>query len=1108
MFLRSLTLSGFKSFADTTTLAFEPGVTVVVGPNGSGKSNVVDAIAWVLGAQGPRTLRGQRMDDVVFAGTDRRTALGRALVTLVIDNESQTLPTQTAEVAITRTLFRSGESEYALNGTPCRLLDLQELLNDAGVGRQQHIIVAQGQITGVLAARPEERRALIEEAAGVLKFRRRKERAERRLEGTEANVTRLVDLQRELRRQLRPLERQATAARRHREISAELAGLQLYNAGRRLAAHHQAQSASDARRVDFAAQQDAVASSIADIDRAIDDAQSQLAELTAEPADRLSRVASLSERARGLIGQTYERMRSVERERNALLDSDVVVTLTDEHARVTAELASLDAAGVSAAASVELAVGAKSGVGDAGEVDEAAASAATEAHREAEARLETAAATLSRADEQQRNAAEELQHWIGRFEALASAVAAARTDSGIAVLDGVAGVVGVLDDLVTIDDGWEAAAEAAADGALSAVVVRDDSAASAALAALADGETNGSVISLAKLGGARDPSRRNGKPPSPAEPAGEAVVRAAREPGASEHGAQQRATAGAGSAVSHLASWTEPAGEFVRPHVQVVPDAPQEHRAELEALLDAVVGAAICVPGDWSSAYDRAMAARDAGVMGAAVDAVFVTASGDRFGPHRWRIGSTGPAAATAALDVARARIDELTHRQQAAAAAWTSARRAHHAALEASREAQRTAENLRRRAATAAAQQAARHQAFEDRAAAQEQRRSVLSERLGTIARRLKGHESSRAAASARLERAEAIVSGLDRLALLLSERRQRLDAEAKRLRSRNEARIELVRQLTERLDALRRERDADLSRQEHLRTELAALDVADAERRTKRDALVEMLRTEFSADPAAALAAPPPPLPDGVTAIAHERTLRADLNRLGPVNPLALSEYEAASERFEFVATQLADVRNSRRELHKVIRAIDAEIVATFAAAFEDVARNFAELFGTLFPGGTGKLSLTDPQELLTSGVELDVRPAGKHIGRLSLLSGGERSLVALAYLFAVFRSRPSPFYVLDEVEAALDDVNLQRFLDLVAEFRRESQLIIVSHQRRTMESADVLYGVSMPPGGSSMVVSERPSHAAALVAADGPLGFDESSSELLGEPATTPG
>ncbi|WP_419864136.1 chromosome segregation SMC family protein [Candidatus Poriferisodalis sp.] len=1050
MFLRSLTLSGFKSFADRATLTFEPGVTVVVGPNGSGKSNVVDAIAWVLGAQGPRALRGQRMDDVVFAGTESRTALGRAQVTLVVDNESRMLPTQTAEVAITRTLFRSGESEYALNGTPCRLLDLQELLNDAGVGRQQHIIVAQGQITQVLAARPEERRALIEEAAGVLKFRRRKERAERRLEGTEANVTRLVDLQRELRRQLRPLERQATAARRHQEISAELAELQLYNAGRELAAHQGAQSASDARRAELAAQQEAAAASISDIDGAIDGAQSQLAQLTAEPADRLPRVVSLSERARGLIGQTYERMRSVERERNALLDSDVVVTLTDEHARVSAELAEIDAAPAQAALSGE-----PPDEADSESYDDAAADAAEEARDEAEARLVAAAAVLSQADEHQRSAAEELQHWIGRFEALASAVAAARTDSGIAALDGVAGVVGVLGDLVTIDDGWEAAAEAAADGALSALVVRDDSAAAAALAALADGDMNGSVISLDQLPSAHEPNRQAAD------------------------------------------------GEFVRPHVRAAADAPDWCRNELARLLDAVVGAAICVPGDWSSAYDRALAERDA---------VFVTASGDRFGPRRWRIGSSGPAAATAALDHARGRIDTLTRDHRQAAAAWASAQQAHGAALDAFQQAQSTAETLRRSVATAAARQAAQAQAAHDRATAQQQRRSALAERLQAISQRLAGHESSHADASVRLDRADVIVAGLDRLALLLSQHRQRLDAEARHLGSRHEARTELVRQLTERLDALRHERDAAAARQEQLRTELAALDVADAERRTKRDALISALRADFHADPATALAASPPALPDGVTAAAHERALRADLNRLGPVNPLALSEYEEASERFEFVATQLADVRNSRRELHKVIRAIDAEIVATFADAFEDVARNFAELFSTLFPGGTGRLSLTDPEELLTCGVELDVRPAGKRIGRLSLLSGGERSLVALAYLFAVFRSRPSPFYVLDEVEAALDDVNLQRFLDLVAEFRRESQLIIVSHQRRTMESADVLYGVSMPPGGSSVVVSERPSQAAALIAAGGSPGPEEPlaeqpPSEHSREPATAP-
>ena len=1050
MFLRSLTLSGFKSFAETTTLTFEPGVTVVVGPNGSGKSNVVDAIAWVLGAQGPRTLRGQRMDDVVFAGTDRRVALGRAQVTLVIDNESQTLPTQTAEVAITRTLYRSGESEYALNGTPCRLLDLQELLNDAGVGRQQHIIVAQGQITGVLAAQPSERRALIEEAAGVLKFRRRKERAERRLESTEANVTRLADLQRELRRQLRPLERQAEAARRHAEISSELADLQLYNAGRELAGYQQSQAVADARRAEMQAEQGGAATSLAETGAAIEAAQGQLAELTSEPTDRLSRVASLSERARGLIGQTYERMRSVERERDALLDSDVVATLTDEHTRLSEEIAELDAAQSGGGEPA-----ARSGSGEVPDrkVDEAARheeelDEASAAASEAQARLDEAAAAVREADEDQQAVVEELQRWIGRSEALNSAISSARDDSGVEALGGVPGVLGVLSDLLAIEEGFEAAAEAAAHGALSAVVVRDDGAASEALGALDAAGLAGSVISLSAAG----------DPGEPGSPAGSSPL-------------------GAGD-------------ELVRPHVGVAPDAPEDCHDRITALMDALIGHAVCVGDDWSAAYERACADRDG---------IFVTLGGDRFGPRSWRIGGTGAAAAEAAHQEAQGRIAELRDRHRERAAALDAARQAHRAALDTQRNARRAVESLRQRIAAVSARQAAQAQALEAGAAAQQQRRTALEHRLRAIAQRLAGHESSRTAASARLERSGHITTALDRLALLLSGRRHRLDAEADRLRARHEARTALVHQLSDRLDALRRERDAISARQESVRTELAALDVSEAERRTKRDVLVNTLRVEFDAEPETALAALPPPLPDGVTAKARERSLRADLSRIGPINPLALSEYEAASERHEFVASQLADVRASRRELGKVIRAIDAEIVSTFAEAFEDVARNFAELFGTLFPGGTGKLSLTDPDDLLACGVELDVRPAGKRVGRLSLLSGGERSLVALTYLFAVFRSRPSPFYVLDEVEAALDDVNLQRFLDLVTEFRSESQLVIVSHQRRTMESADVLYGVSMPPGGSSVVVSERPSATAALIAADGPL--------TAGEPVTAP-
>jgi chromosome segregation protein len=242
------------------------------------------------------------------------------------------------------------------------------------------------------------------------------------------------------------------------------------------------------------------------------------------------------------------------------------------------------------------------------------------------------------------------------------------------------------------------------------------------------------------------------------------------------------------------------------------------------------------------------------------------------------------------------------------------------------------------------------------------------------------------------------------------------------------------------------------------------------------KLEASVEGLRTEFDVEPSVALDAPAPPVPEGTTLAGRARELERDLRLMGPINPLALEEHRALEERHVFLTEQLDDVKNSRRELQRVIRAVDREIVNVFEQAFADVAEHFQALFSTLFPGGSGKVSLLDPDDLLDTGIEIEARPSGKNVRRLSLLSGGERSLTALAFLFAVFRARPSPFYLLDEVEAALDDVNLHRFLDLVHEFRDEAQLVIVTHQKRTMEAGDVLYGVSMPPGGSTRVVSQR--------------------------------
>ena len=339
MYLKSLNLKGFKSFADSTTMVLEPGVTVVVGPNGSGKSNVVDAIAWVLGAQAPKSVRSQKMDDVIFAGTAKRPALGRAEVSITIDNADGTLGVDLTEITVTRILFRNGDSEYSINGVPCRLLDVQELLSDAGVGRQQHVIVSQGQIDAVLNARPEERRAIIEEAAGVLKFRKRKEKAERRLDATEANLLRVQDLLREVRRQLRPLERQAAAAERHGTLITELNAVKTFVAGREIASWRVKLESLAATRIESASTESELKSSLARLDTAVMAIEAELsARGQSDTGDRLVRVEQLRERARGLAAVLAERRRSLERDRVQLLDADLVASLEAEAGRFQEEL--------------------------------------------------------------------------------------------------------------------------------------------------------------------------------------------------------------------------------------------------------------------------------------------------------------------------------------------------------------------------------------------------------------------------------------------------------------------------------------------------------------------------------------------------------------------------------------------------------------------------------------------------------------------------------------------------------------------------------------------------------------------------------------------------
>ena len=1155
MFLKALTIKGFKSFADTTTLEFEPGITVVVGPNGSGKSNVVDAVAWVLGAQGARALRGSKMEDVIFAGSANKPALGRAEVSLTIDNSSGILDIGFAEVTITRTLFRSGDSEYAINGVPCRLLDIQELLSDSGVGRQQHVIVSQGQIDAVLNARPEDRRSVIEEAAGVLKYRKRREKAQRRLEATEANYLRLQDLLREVRRQLRPLERQADAARRHGALVEELGALRLHLAGRELTSLRSRSEAGIKVRAELASSETTLKSSLAQLDADVLGAEAALsAHGASDLSEALMRFESMRERARGLSAVLAERKRGIERDRASFVDQAVIASLEADFARLRDELAEVEREAEALVPQADELAAAESSLGGAradfteqwgdgvpsmpatgaaevrgelvalrgsaergaGEVqrlesrlanleakaarlatetdrlrDEiAAAEQATEpladAVEQAITRRTTAEHRQAEVEEELRVVEGEFHSWTARAEALALALDEARARAGAERLAEVDGVVGTLLDLIEVDEGWSPAFEAAAGEAIAAVVVDGVDAARRALSKLQETGAAGAVLAL---------------------------------------GATHEAVALPFEAMA--------AGAPVRDHVR-------SSNPDVAALLDVLLAGAVAVEGTWTDALDLALA--QPGL-------IVVTRDGDRFAANGWRAGATGNGATGAALEEARGHADraeaavaDVTERRNAARAETTAARTSEAqivksvdendarraAAADAlvrveaeSRDAATEAETLRTHlaelgervtreqarveelevalpaleaeehegAANLSAMQdqraklderatavAALRTDLEVRAAGIEERRTFLSRRLAEVDERLRRNVEKRDEAERGRTELEQRATATHRMWKVVGDRLEVIEAELGGLREERRRQSEQTRGITERLDGLRRQRQAAERQLGELRERMQRAELDEAEVRIRLEQATELLRQNFDCEPEQAMQAECPELAAGTSAPNRVRELERELRLMGAINPLALEEFTQLQERHTFLEGQLEDVKSTRRDLFKVIKAIDTEIVEVFAAAYADVAENFTTLFGMLFPGGSGRLKLTDPDNLLETGIEVEARPSGKNVRQLSLLSGGERSLTALAFLFAVFRSRPSPFYLMDEVEAALDDVNLHRFLDLIEEFRREAQLVIVSHQKRTMEAADCLYGVTMQPGGSSKVVSEK--------------------------------
>ena len=1036
MYLKSLTMKGFKSFADTTTLAFEPGVNVVVGPNGSGKSNVVDAIAWVLGMQSPTVVRAQKMDDIVFAGSAARRSLGRAEVSLVIDNHSGLLPIDFTEVTICRTLFRSGQSEYTLNDVSCRLRDITELLSDAGIGQTQHTIVSQGQIEETLNAGPMALRMILEEAAGMLKHRRRREQAERQIVDVEANLTRGSDLLREVRRQIKPLKQQAEAAQQHADTLAALTALQQYLAGREIAelTERRREAAEQLRQVTEA--EERLSRELVPLDEEIAGLEQQIAESgQGDAAEDTSQLEAQRSNARERIATLRERLAQMDASDTAKSAAAAIAsyeaevsqlkaeigTSSDEHAKLAEETAQLDAIeeeiervlgivgggnadwdeGVSSSSSDEFSTGGASdgseasaqqaadpqatdsqAVGQQSADQQQSALAATNARRrQIEGRLHAARNAMAEAEADRR-------HYASRAEALAATIAQARARSGAEELAEFEGVLGTLLELVIVEAGWELAFEAAVEEAVAAVVIADSERAREALRHLKSRGTPGAILA----GGISAPVLRR----FPAD----------------------------------LAP--------LRPHVR-------SESAEVNTLLDILL-ADVVVKENHEDAMEAALENPDLCV---------VTRSGDRFGKAgSWQIGA---------------------QRTGASLAAWEEARRNERAASDQRDACRKETEELE--AALSKAEEAVRRRGrIEVRASALEERQQMLRAQLSDRQQQLEAQQEKSAQAAAEqqeLERQKHITTTLlEGLEATVAE----FDEELEAARERRNQQGSQVRKLLDDLQSRRASRQAAAQELAECGRESLRLSNENTEATVRLENATASLRRDMHLEPREAMELEEPELPEGITATVRAEQLHEELRVIGTVNPLALQEYDALKEREEFLESQIGDIRASRNKLRNVIGAANAEIANEFLLAFEDVSETFSALFQKLFAGGSGKLLLSHPNDLLETGVEISAQPSDKKVSRLSLLSGGERSLVALAFLFAVFMSRPSPFYVLDEVDAALDQINIARYLGVMDEFRQGSQLVIVTHQRLTVERADCLWGVSMPSGGVSKVVSQR--------------------------------
>ncbi|MEV7096508.1 chromosome segregation protein SMC [Amycolatopsis sp. NPDC051045] len=1188
MHLKSLTLKGFKSFASATTLRFEPGITCVVGPNGSGKSNVLDALRWVMGTQGAKDLRGGKMEDVIFAGTAGRAPLGRAEVTLTIDNADGALPIEYSEVSITRRMFRDGASEYEINGDRCRLMDVQELLSDSGIGREMHVIVGQGQLSAILESKPEERRAFIEEAAGVLKHRKRKEQTLRKLANMQGNLDRLGDLTTELRRQLKPLGKQAEIARKAQSVQSELRDSRLRLLADDLVTQRDAIAREEAdertarqRRAEVEQHLEIVSAEETELEASL----AEDAPLLQSAQETWYKLSALAERLRGTVRVAIERQRHLSADVSTNTGGRDPEELLEEAERVAEQEEELNEAVMEARELLAQTVLRREDLEQRVQAAERAHWAAVRAiadRREGMAKLTGQVEALrskngATSDEIDRLSVS-IEESAERAELAVEELEIAKAEGGVEESDD-SGLMDRHDRAVEANNAAKArveelvkaeraaereiASEKARVEALSMGLRRKDGAGAllgashelpgllGSVAALLTVEPGHEVALAAALGPVADAVAVSG---------GEDALRALKYLKDTDSGRAGILLGGPESTVD-TSSWPSlPDGAR---WAREVVAAPAQLRAAVEQALDK-----LALVRDLESARH---------LVAAHPDVRAVTVEGDVFGA-RWAIGGSGKRESVievqAAVDEAGARLRTAERQLEQYAAELEGARAEQQARREevsqakdalgeakvrkarsserlsrlqqAARQAQAEVERLTGQRAkveqsrvqalaqlaeleerlAAVAEQpveddpdtAERDQAVEELAVVRQEEmearlaQRTAEERARSIAGKAEGlrraahaeqqaRERAERAAAARkrgAEIADAVVDAGELALERIEHSVQRAAAERDQVQARRQSREQAltgvrakVRELTGELEKLTDavHRDEVLRAEQRLRLETLEAKIAedfgigleDLVREYGPDVPVPPSAGEMAEYEAAKArgedVTPPPPMPyDRDTQARRAKRAEKDLSLLGKVNPLALEEFAALEERYKFLSTQLEDLKDTRKDLESVIKQVDEKILEVFAGAYADVAREFETVFSVLFPGGEGRMVLTQPDDLLSTGVDVEARPPGKKVKRLSLLSGGEKSLVAVGMLVAIFRARPSPFYVMDEVEAALDDTNMRRLIGLLEQLRDSSQLIIITHQKPTMEIADALYGVSMQGDGITKVISQR--------------------------------